>query len=174
MYISLSLSPNLTSLLFFFNNSHFSSYFENSFGGLRHERHKRRETRRNGDGEERKLGSCLDSSQITRAWVGWGLALSPPFSPQLQVRRVRAPPLLVPFSAFVSREEFESSDKRRHKMELVQRQGKRHPASRVGNLRDRGDGDGKKKKKKKNQRKQRWSFRFKTREDTRARYLDRQ
>ncbi|KAF3556064.1 hypothetical protein F2Q69_00013131 [Brassica cretica] len=84
--------------------------------GLRHERHKRRETRRNRDGEERKLGSCLDSSPITRAWVGWGLALSPPFSPQLQVRRVRAPPLLVPFSAFVSREEFESSDKRRHKI----------------------------------------------------------
>ncbi|KAL0827151.1 hypothetical protein Bca101_050828 [Brassica carinata] len=90
--------------------------------------------RRNGDREERKLGSCLASSPITRAWVGWGLALSPPFSPQLQIRRVRAPPLLVPFSAFVSREEFESSDKRRQKMELVQRQGKRHPASRAGNL----------------------------------------
>ncbi|WZZ35530.1 hypothetical protein YC2023_018931 [Brassica napus] len=74
--------------------------------------------RRNGDREERKLGSCLASSPITRAWVGWGLALSPPFSPQLQIRRVRAPPLLVPFSAFVSREEFESSDKRRQKMEL--------------------------------------------------------
>ncbi|KAH0885611.1 hypothetical protein HID58_061707, partial [Brassica napus] len=93
--------------------------------GLRHERRKRREMRRNGDREERKLGSCLASSPITRAWVGWGLALSSPFSPQLQIR------------PFVSREEFESSDKRRQKMELVQRQGKRHPASRAGNLRQR-------------------------------------
>ncbi|CAN6855668.1 unnamed protein product, partial [Brassica oleracea] len=55
---------------------------------------------------------------------------------------VRAPPLLVPFSAFVSREEFESSDKRRQKMELVQRQGKRHPASRAGNLSYRSELDG--------------------------------
>ncbi|KAF2586822.1 hypothetical protein F2Q70_00035034 [Brassica cretica] len=31
------------------------------------------------DREETELGSCLASSTITRAWVGSGLALSPPF-----------------------------------------------------------------------------------------------
>ncbi|KAF3511252.1 hypothetical protein F2Q69_00010054 [Brassica cretica] len=34
-----------------------------------------------------------------------------------RICRVQVPPLLVPFSALVSREEFESSDKRRQKME---------------------------------------------------------
>ncbi|KAH0868140.1 hypothetical protein HID58_075162 [Brassica napus] len=119
-------------LLLFFNNSHFSSSFKNRFGGLRHERQKRRETRQNGDREERELRSCLASSPITRAWVGWGLALSPPFFPQLHRSAV------FKFRRCLCL--FQHSSQEKSLSQAIRegrrwRQGKRQPATRAGNLR---------------------------------------
>uniref|UniRef100_A0A0D3BMW0 Uncharacterized protein n=1 Tax=Brassica oleracea var. oleracea TaxID=109376 RepID=A0A0D3BMW0_BRAOL len=102
-------------------------------------------------------------SPITRAWVGWGLALSPPFLPQLHRSAVFKFRRCLYLFQHLSREKSLSQAIREGRR---WRQGKRHPAIRAGNLRYRGDGDGEKKK---SRRKQRWSFRFKTRENTRAR-----